>query len=250
MPQLAGSLIFCLIYPQFGTNVFFFPCPFRSHRPGYILGGRLYWWEVDWPFAVWRGRRWSCNFQFRGQMKKPEPSKIRDCPFPCDQHTDWDDCGKCFCLDSFRISAFGLCFQMYPRICLRLYHPITTVLISSPITSSLDYHSWLDTSLLWLSLPPPPISLFPAHQPVWYYSVKPHWDLITFYSRSSVTPLATHGKPELREPYRVCLLPLPCQMVLSSLCFCCCLHMLVCLPSGFCLPVTFMGKSFLTSVRN
>lgn len=38
------------------------------------------------------GRRWSCVFQVGGQMKKSEPSKIRDCSFSWDQNKglgDW-----------------------------------------------------------------------------------------------------------------------------------------------------------------
>ena len=146
----------------------------------------------------------------------------------------------------------GSAFKMYPRICLPLYHPdnYSPDLIPHHFFPGLSQlaltHLWSGSHSLLL-----PISLFPAHQPVWYYSVKPHWDLITFAQRAPVTPLATQTESQsLGSLTGSASCPLPCQMVLSSLCFFfyCCLHMLVYLPSGFCLPVTFMGKSFLTSV--
>lgn len=142
-PQLAGLLIFCLVYPQFGTN-FFFPLPLQvpwawihSGKKALLVGGGF----IIKPCGD--GRRWSCIFQFGGQMKKPEPSKIRDCPFSCDQHTDWDDCGKCLFRFFQKLCLWALLSRCIQESVFLFTTPITTVLISSPITSSLDYHSWL-----------------------------------------------------------------------------------------------------------
>ena len=110
---------------------------------------------------------------------------------------------------------------MYPRICLPLYHPdnYSPDLIPHHFFPGLSQlaltHLWSGSHSLLLS-----ISLFPAHQPVWYYSVKPHWDLITFAQRAPVTPLATQTESQsLGSLTGSASCPLPCQMVLSSLCF-------------------------------
>lgn len=160
-PQLAGSLIFCLVYPQFGTNVFFFPCPFRSHGPGYILGGGLYWWEVDWPLSRVAMGEDGLSVQRANEETRTFQNKRLSISLWSAHRLRW--LWEMFLFRFFQnLCLWALLSRCIQESVFLFTTPITTVLISSPITSSLDYHSWLDTSLLWLSLPPPPHQSIPS----------------------------------------------------------------------------------------
>ena len=125
---------------------------------------------------------------------------------------------------------------MYPRICPPLYQPdnYSPDLIPHHFCPGLSQlaltHLCSGSQSLLL-----PISLFPAHQLVWYYSVKPHWALSIFAQRASVTPLATQTESQsLRSlTESVSWAPSHARWYCLLCIFYCCLHMLVVLLLGF-----------------